>query len=81
MKKLEETELKKPYLLVVNLMEAHAPYTRPEGRAELSYLVPRIYNAVICTGQAPHRPSKYGHKPTHNTHDTPPKPPSKSPRS
>ena len=34
-------------------MEAHAPYTRTEGWAELSYLVPRIYNAVMCTGQAP----------------------------
>jgi arylsulfatase A-like enzyme len=53
MKKLEEIELKKPYLLIINLMEAHAPYTRTEGWAELSYLVPRIYNAVMCTGQAP----------------------------
>ena len=61
-------------------MEAHAPYTRTEGWAELSYLVPRIYNAVMCTGQAP-KWAINGHKPTHNTHDTPPKSPSKSPRS
>jgi hypothetical protein len=53
MKKLEEIKLKKPYLLIINLMEAHAPYTRTEGRAELSYLVPHVYNAVMCTGQTP----------------------------
>ena len=34
-------------------MEAHAPYTRTEGWAQLSYLVPHVYNAVMCTGQAP----------------------------
>ena len=53
MKKLEEIELKKPYLLIINHMETHAPYTRPKGWAQLSYLVPHIYNAVMCTGQAP----------------------------
>jgi arylsulfatase A-like enzyme len=53
MKKLEEIKLKKPYLLIINLIEAHAPYTRPEGWAELSYLVPHIYNAAMCTRQAP----------------------------
>ena len=52
MKKLKEIKLKKPYLLIINLMEAHAPYTRLEGWAELSYLVPHIYNAAMCTRQA-----------------------------
>ena len=52
-KKLEELELKKPYILLINMMEAHPPYTRLEGWAEFSYLIPRIVDSVMCTGQAP----------------------------
>ncbi len=61
-------------------MEAHAPYTRPKGWAELSYLAPHVYNTAMYTRQAP-KWAINRHKPTHNTHGTPPKPPSKSPRS
>jgi arylsulfatase A-like enzyme len=53
MRKLEETELKEPFMIIINMMEAHPPYTKLEGWAELSYLVPKIVDAVMCTGQAP----------------------------
>ena len=52
-KKLQETELKEPYFVVVHLMEAHSPYTRLEGWVELSYLVPKIYSEQLHSGRAP----------------------------
>ena len=53
LKKLDELNLEKPYILLINMMEAHPPYTRLEGWAEYSYLIPKIIDSVICTGQAP----------------------------
>jgi hypothetical protein len=73
LKKLDELNLEKPYILLINMMEAHPPYTRLEGWAELSYLIPKIVDSVMCTGQAPKWAKKYGAKPTPNTPTTPPK--------
>jgi len=40
--KLEETELKKPQLLVICLMEADAQQTRRDGWAVSSYIAPHL---------------------------------------
>ncbi|MGC8933285.1 MAG: sulfatase-like hydrolase/transferase [Candidatus Methanodesulfokora sp.] len=52
-KKLNEIELKEPYFLLINLMEAHSPYTKLESWVELSYLLPQILDELMCLGRAP----------------------------
>lgn len=45
--------IKEPFFMLINLMEAHAPYTYPEWRIGISYLVPKITKEIKCRGVVP----------------------------